>query len=524
MKKNLIVIPLLMLGSGAQAAAYGALGNFDTVNDTGQTCYGFEIEIDDIKSTDIGGTFSYNHYGTPAIREDDTVPGHPKVYVRYAAPTPSGVISGYTNSATPGSIAPTMGHQCTNPAINLGCEHFGVGIYTSSYTAVKYNWLVKDSSGNLVTGPAVNVNTPVYTYTPPVIAHPAQIIPNPVVNLPPIVQVPAVVAFGGNANVVANIPAPAVANNLVQNKEFGDPSWVKAIKTTTHKSNPALVLDDLVGDADANGNPKWANGETAEVETEWYLLQTDNGSTNLAKANLAGSAEDMGDGSELVTRRYEFYAYGAPVASVDDQTGEAMCDTVATDGIHGVGSVGVTKNNPAIPGETMTVSYDCSTASVVGDYLGAQMNSFDPNPPFATISDIQSGVTGSAFPQRKVLIGGSTPYATTVSGALPNGLSLDSASGVISGTPGKVGAFAFTVSATDSFGSMVSTAYTLNVTGKADVNVDYQVDVQDLALIQGKYGQPAVAGDPADVNGDLKVNLLDYRQAARLCSKAKCAH
>ena len=69
----------------AQAAgiAYGTVNNFDTVNDTSNLCHGFEIEMDDLHSSDITYTFDYNHYGTPKIAEDTwSVPGHTNV--RYA--------------------------------------------------------------------------------------------------------------------------------------------------------------------------------------------------------------------------------------------------------------------------------------------------------------------------------------------------------------------------------------------------------------------------------------------------------
>ena len=45
--------------------AYGSINNFDTVNDTGKECHGFEIELEDCRSTDISYTYDYNHYGTP---------------------------------------------------------------------------------------------------------------------------------------------------------------------------------------------------------------------------------------------------------------------------------------------------------------------------------------------------------------------------------------------------------------------------------------------------------------------------
>ncbi|HZS46312.1 MAG TPA: hypothetical protein VFC63_14645 [Blastocatellia bacterium] len=46
---------------------FGALTNFDVLNDTGQETYGFEIELDGIQVQDVGGTYTGNRYGTPAI-------------------------------------------------------------------------------------------------------------------------------------------------------------------------------------------------------------------------------------------------------------------------------------------------------------------------------------------------------------------------------------------------------------------------------------------------------------------------
>jgi len=517
MKKIIVLLPIMALSTGAQAdTAYGALGNFDVVNDTGQTCNGFEIEIDDARSTEIGGTYNYNHYGTPKIREDLTDPLHPKVFLTYRATAPSGTTTGFTNYAPPGTISPTQGHQCTNPSVNLGCEHFGVGIYSQTYTAVKYNWL--DANGQTFPTGVVHVATPVWTqYKAPVLQQAAVIIPNPVVNQPPIVVEPAVVQFP--ASVIPKIPAPPVV--IPPAKQFGDPSWVKVIKTTTHNTDH-VPLEELVGDKDINNQPLWANGEPAEVESEWYLLQTNSGA-NPNKSELAAKkADDMGDGREVVTRRYEFYAYGAGDSSIDGENGEAMCDEVATvpsGSLKGIGTVTVAE---AGGGEH---EFDCSSVDIVGEYQGSQMGAFNAAAPFSTISDIQSGNVSEAFPQRKVLIGGDTPYATTTSGNLPNGLAIDSPTGVLSGTPAKVGAFQFNVASTDNFGSKVSRDYTLNVTGPGDVNTDFKIDSADLNSIKARYGEVvlAEAKDPADVNGDLKINLLDYRKAASLCTKPRCA-
>src|ERR1039457_70899 len=87
---SLSVVACLALASGTARAsiAYGSINNFDTVNDTSNVCHGFEIELDDIQTTDITYTFDYNHYGTPKITEfttNDAAGWHTNVLVRYEA-------------------------------------------------------------------------------------------------------------------------------------------------------------------------------------------------------------------------------------------------------------------------------------------------------------------------------------------------------------------------------------------------------------------------------------------------------
>lgn len=168
MKKIILSLLLYAFCSPAQAStAYGDLNNFDVINDTGQQCHGFEIELDDIHSTDVTYTYDWNHYGSPKIREDNSDPAHPKVFVRHESlKDVSGNYTSYTAVPTV-PLSPTQGHQCTNPAVNEGCEHFGVG-YIANPSLVKYNWLIDDGSGSLVHGPAVNLATPTWNYFPPV--------------------------------------------------------------------------------------------------------------------------------------------------------------------------------------------------------------------------------------------------------------------------------------------------------------------------------------------------------------------
>ena len=95
-----LMSPLMLLAQPSLAeasTAYGTLNNFDCVNDTEVEAHGFEIELEDIHSSDITYTYDYNHYGIPKITEDNTDPAHPKVIVRYAAAkTPDGAWTAFT--------------------------------------------------------------------------------------------------------------------------------------------------------------------------------------------------------------------------------------------------------------------------------------------------------------------------------------------------------------------------------------------------------------------------------------------
>jgi hypothetical protein len=79
---------------------------------------------------------------------------------------------------------------------------------------------------------------------------------------------------------------------------------------------------------------------------------------------------------------------------------------------------------------------------------------------------VPNGMIGLAYTASIAASGGLSPYSFSISaGALPAGISLNSTTGVFSGTPTATGAFSFTVQATDSETPAVSItqAYTMNV-------------------------------------------------------------
>jgi len=74
-------------------------------------------------------------------------------------------------------------------------------------------------------------------------------------------------------------------------------------------------------------------------------------------------------------------------------------------------------------------------------------------PPVITTTTLADGTFGSAYSETAAATGEEAPTFAVTAGALPAGLSLDSTTGEISGTPTAIGTFSFTVTATNSEGS-----------------------------------------------------------------------
>jgi hypothetical protein len=88
-----------------------------------------------------------------------------------------------------------------------------------------------------------------------------------------------------------------------------------------------------------------------------------------------------------------------------------------------------------------------------------------PVPPVEIVtSALPSATRGASFSQQLNATGGKPPYTWTVTaGALPGGLGLAAAAGIISGTPAATGSFSFTVTATDSESRTASKPLSINV-------------------------------------------------------------
>jgi hypothetical protein len=348
---TLVAAPLV---SRAQTTTlFGALSNFDVLNDTGEDAHGFEIEIDGVTSQDIGGTFSGNRYGAPTI---ESFAGG--VYVRYRSPWDPDTQQFATGTPIATNFTPTAGHQCISaiPAYQTsGCDHFGAWLGSNQATNTTYRWLIADpqTPGALVPfGTPVSIPAPVWT----------------------------VAAQGGGAPIVAaEIHPPRPAHPELQ---FGDAQWVKIFKTELERE---VDLDELV-----TGNAVVPEDE-AETETEWKLLQHNPHSANSGALKNQGK---LGGGSHAVIRRYEFYKYTGQYDPVDHEAvcgGDGSCD-VPLDGELGdyigaqmaaanVGAPAETPTSTATPSLAPTTPAATSTATPSATLTStAAINSPTPTP------------------------------------------------------------------------------------------------------------------------------------------------
>ena len=424
----------LTLGINATRAsqAYGTINNFDVVNDTSNVCHGFEIELDDIRSTDITYTYDYNHYGKPKITEFtsyDTTGTHTNVMVDYEAVWTNTAWSAYTAVPTT-NIPPTMGHQFTNPNLNFGGEHFGAG-YTKNPSKVLYFWMADPGTHTLTRSGQVYVSTPTFAYSAP--------------------------AAGVPAAAQAVIPAPILPMSYVcPSPEFSDAVWCKVITTTSQTNSPMSVNDLMTPDTNNPAGKDWRNGQTnVETETEWQLMQIDYMSSDYNPTNglggqnaqLPGANHNLTNSDDVVTYRYEYYAYTGPYADWD--THEAMCQMPGADGIHGTGSY--------LNGNGITIQL--TNVVVVGKFLGAQMSAGEAAPPVGLVDHVPDGQYGVAYTPRTVIIAGDTNFTTRYTGTLPPGMAFDTSKAVLYGTPYSSGIFSITVTATSSNNPTVSKTY-----------------------------------------------------------------
>jgi hypothetical protein len=142
-------------------------------------------------------------------------------------------------------------------------------------------------------------------------------------------------------------------------------------------------------------------------------------------------------------------------------------------------STGVISGTPTGSGTTFTVTVTDSETPT--PQTASKQLTITVNPQLAiTTSSLANGVVNSAYSQTLTATGGITPYTWAISaGSLPTGLSLNSSTGAITGTPTAAGTFNFTAKVTDSETPQVSVSANLSIT------IIAQLAITTNALPQG---------------------------------------
>ncbi len=149
-----------------------------------------------------------------------------------------------------------------------------------------------------------------------------------------------------------------------------------------------------------------------------------------------------------------------------------------TAGYSGVDSFTYTATNSSGTSSPATVSLTISAPTLV-----------------LTPASLGAGTTGSPYSATFSTSGGTAPYTYSVTGSLPAGMTLNTSSGVLSGTPTASGSYNLTITATDANAANTSKAYTLTI---AAVPITVPASSQILAsgqtatvdLTQGATGGP----------------------------------
>lgn len=107
-----------------------------------------------------------------------------------------------------------------------------------------------------------------------------------------------------------------------------------------------------------------------------------------------------------------------------------------------------------------------ATGNVIGGVaVFVSENAPSAGGPVPTAKVLQGGIVGTAYSETISAQGGTGPYTFAVSvGSLPAGLSLNGATGIISGTPTTVETSDFTIQVTDANSAVGSTDFEITVT------------------------------------------------------------
>ncbi|MFN7973898.1 MAG: Ig domain-containing protein [Acidobacteriota bacterium] len=330
--------------------------------------------------------------------------------------TASGGAAPYTFALTAGALPPGLGLNANTGVIS--------GTPT---TAGTYNFTITATDSAGCTGSqayTVVINCGVVTVNPGTL-------PNGTVGVP---YSQTVTASGGTAPYTFAVTAGALPPGLGLNANTG---VVSGTPTTPGTYNFTITATDAVG---CTGNQAYA--------------------VVISCGTITVSPGALPSGTVGVPYSQTVTASGGTAPYTFAVTAGALPPGLALNG-----ATGVLSGTPTVAG---TFNFTVTATDAVG-CTGSLAYSLVINPPSCptiTLSPatLPNGQVGTPYSQTISASGGTAPYTFAVTaGALPPGLALNGATGVLSGTPTVAGTYNFTVTATDSAGCAGGLAYQIVV-------------------------------------------------------------
>ena len=255
----------------------------------------------------------------------------------------------------------------------------------------------------------------------------------------------------GNANVTFHI-APAINSAATANGQTGVAFSYQITKTAGPAFTSYAALDPLpagltlnTGTGAITGTPTTVGGPTNVRLTGTTAAGATSGQFTLAITIGLGppviTSPLTASGGVAVPFSYQITATNPP------HTTYGATGLPAGLGINA--GTGLISGTPAVgSGGTHNVTISATNATGTGNAV--LVLGISDNPPVITSAGTASGQTGAAFSYTIVANNTPTSYATS---ALPAGLSLNTSTGAITGTPTAVGTFNVTMTATNGSGS-----------------------------------------------------------------------
>ncbi|MFN7974255.1 MAG: putative Ig domain-containing protein [Acidobacteriota bacterium] len=332
--------------------------------------------------------------------------------------TASGGTAPYTFAVTAGALPPGL-------ALN-GATGVISGIPT---TAGSYNFTITATDANSCTGSqayTIDVSCPLITVLPATL-------PNGTVGVP---YSQTFTASGGTAPYTFAVTGGALPAGLALNGATG---VLSGTPTAAGASAFTITATDAVGCAGV----------------QQYALTIDCPIITLSPGS------PLPNGTVGVPYSVTISASGGTAPYTFAVTGGALPAGLALNGATGVISGTPTTAGTSNFTVTATDAFGCT---------GAQAYDLTVDCPAITLApgSLPNGVVGVPYSQTIAASGGTAPYTFAVTGgALPTGLALNGATGVLSGTPTTAGTYNFTITATDANGCSGSQAYTIVISACA---------------------------------------------------------